>query len=122
MHFERCQRLVSIFQRYESTLTLRMLRFLHELERLQRIRRGENLPVPDVVDITVHAAASNPPDAVEAQTVEATAPPGLENSNSTSALMPTLKRNRFLRQWNRRKPSSARRNERGILNEPKTSL
>ena len=40
MGFERSQRLVSIFQRYESTFALRMLRFMHELERLQRIRFG----------------------------------------------------------------------------------
>jgi hypothetical protein len=52
---EIAQPLVSVFQRYESTFLMRILRFLHELERLQRMRSGERLPAPAVVDVSVHA-------------------------------------------------------------------
>jgi hypothetical protein len=62
---ESAQRLVSVFQRYESTFVSRMLRLLHELERLQRMRNGERLPAPAVVDVSVHASASRLPGALE---------------------------------------------------------
>ena len=63
--FESGQRLVSVFQRYESTFVIRMLRLLHELERLQRMRSGERLPAPAVVDVSIHASASGLPEALE---------------------------------------------------------
>jgi hypothetical protein len=47
------QQLVTL-QRYESTFINRFFRTLHELERLQRMRQGERLPAPAVVDIGVH--------------------------------------------------------------------
>jgi hypothetical protein len=53
--FESAQRLVSAFQRYETAITHRLFRSLHELERLQRMRRGENLPAPATVDVNIHA-------------------------------------------------------------------
>lgn len=59
------QRLVNVFQRYETTFLNRMLRLLHELERLQRMRSGERLPAPAVLDVSVHASASGLPGAVE---------------------------------------------------------
>ena len=46
MHCEGVQLLVSTFLRYESAIVLRLFRTLHELERLQRMRRGEQLPAP----------------------------------------------------------------------------
>jgi hypothetical protein len=49
------QPLVSVFQRYESTFAYRLFRTLHELERLQRMRQGDTVPVPATVDINVHA-------------------------------------------------------------------
>jgi hypothetical protein len=52
--------LVSIFQRYESAGALRLFRTLHELERLQRMRRGEHLPAPAAVDFAVHAEPHGP--------------------------------------------------------------
>ena len=48
------QRLVNIFQRYETNTANRLFRTLHELERLQRMRRGEVLPAPSTVDVNVH--------------------------------------------------------------------
>ena len=53
--FERAQRLVSVFQRYESTIAFRLFRTLNELERLQRMRRGEKVQAPVTVDVGVHA-------------------------------------------------------------------
>jgi hypothetical protein len=49
--FETAQRLVSIFQRYETAIAIRLFRTLHELERLQRIRANESLPAPAMVDV-----------------------------------------------------------------------
>jgi hypothetical protein len=50
---EAAQKLVT-FQRYESTSANRFFRILHELERWQRMRSGERVPAPAVVDISVH--------------------------------------------------------------------
>lgn len=44
--------LANIFQRYEVTVENRFYKTLHELERIQRIRKGEKLPPPVSVDIT----------------------------------------------------------------------
>ena len=52
---ESGQRLVSIFQRYETNIANRLFRTLHELERVQRMRQGERLPAPVAVDVSVHA-------------------------------------------------------------------
>jgi hypothetical protein len=65
INFETGQRLVSIFQRYESNFINRIIRYLHELERLQRMRRGEKLPAPTAVDVSVHVSDSNLPEALE---------------------------------------------------------
>ena len=54
MNFESVQPLVSVFQRYESTIAHRLFRILHELERLQRIRCGERVPAPTTLDVSVH--------------------------------------------------------------------
>jgi len=48
------QQLITL-QRYESTLINRFFRTLHELERLQRMRQGERLPAPAVVDVNVYS-------------------------------------------------------------------
>jgi hypothetical protein len=59
--FEGGQRRVNVYQRYETTFLNRILRLLHELERLQRMRSGEQLPAPGIVDVSVHAPTSVSP-------------------------------------------------------------
>jgi hypothetical protein len=54
MKLQSVQPLVSVFQRYESTIAHRLFRILHELERLQRIRSGERVPAPAALDVSVH--------------------------------------------------------------------
>jgi len=39
--------------RYETALERRFLRLLHELQRLQAVRAGQNVPPPVVVDVDV---------------------------------------------------------------------
>jgi hypothetical protein len=55
MPFEGVQRLVT-FQRY--AIALRLSRTLHEIERVQRMRNGEQIPAPGAVDVTVHVDPS----------------------------------------------------------------
>ena len=64
---ESGQRLVSIFQRYETNIANRLFRTLHELERVQRMRQGERLPAPVAVDVSVHAETGGA-DAVSRET------------------------------------------------------
>jgi hypothetical protein len=52
--FESVQNLIKS-QRYGTSISNRLFRILHELERLQRMREGESLPAPAVVDVSVHA-------------------------------------------------------------------
>lgn len=52
---EPAQKLVGTFQRYESAISTRMVRAMHELERLQRMRKGEALPAPAAIDVNVFA-------------------------------------------------------------------
>ena len=54
MKLESVQPLVSVFRRYEGTILQRLLRILHELERVQRMRQGEQLPAPAALDVSVH--------------------------------------------------------------------
>jgi|SRR5450755_1417055 len=63
--FESSQRLVNVFQRYETTFLNRIFRLLHELERLQRMRSGELLPAPGIMDVSLHAAESTLPEPLE---------------------------------------------------------
>jgi hypothetical protein len=46
--------LIGKFQRYETAIENKLYRALHELERLQRGRKGEKLPVPATVDVGLH--------------------------------------------------------------------
>ncbi len=77
------QRLFGVFQRYETAFVNRILRLLHELERLQRMRGGEKMPAPAVVDVSVHASASSLPDCLEKFADNKTT-----NSATTSAAQP----------------------------------
>jgi hypothetical protein len=53
MPYEGVQRLVNTFQRYETAIALRLSRTLHELERVQRMRKGDHVPAPAAVDVTI---------------------------------------------------------------------
>lgn len=46
------------FMRYDANAENRIFRALHELERLRRSRRGDAVPPPSAVDVTVHAPES----------------------------------------------------------------
>ncbi len=44
--------LLNIYTRYDITIENRLYRAMHELERLQRIRLGENISAPITMDIS----------------------------------------------------------------------
>jgi hypothetical protein len=46
--------LATLFGRYDTALTNQCIRLLHEIERLQRMRKGEGVPPPIVGDLAVH--------------------------------------------------------------------
>lgn len=46
------QHLSSVYLRYQTTIENRLYRALHELERLQRRRMGEDVPSPVSMDVT----------------------------------------------------------------------
>lgn len=46
------EKLSNIYARYETTIENRLFRALHELERVQRLRKGERLQQPVAVDIS----------------------------------------------------------------------
>ena len=54
------QSLVFLYQRYITGIDQQLYRALHEFERLQRMRQGEQVPAPAAVDVSIHA---NPRDA-----------------------------------------------------------
>ena len=47
--------LVSGFQRYETAIENKLYRAIHELERRQRIRKGEFVPAPQSLDVSIHS-------------------------------------------------------------------
>jgi hypothetical protein len=70
MPHQAVQLLVSTFQRYESAIAIKLFRSLHELERAQRMRRGEQVPAPASVDVTVQVDSSKSDEAPENVTLE----------------------------------------------------
>lgn len=54
MKLEDIHPLVKLYQRYEATSLQRFFRILHELERMIRMRHGEQLPAPAALDVSVH--------------------------------------------------------------------
>lgn len=48
-------KLVSGFQRYETANENKLYRAINEFERLQRRRRGEYVPAPQALDVSVHS-------------------------------------------------------------------
>ena len=47
--------LASGFQRYETAIENKFYRAINQLERLQRTRRGEFVPAPQTVDVSLHS-------------------------------------------------------------------
>ena len=47
--------LASGFQRYETALENKLYRAINQLERLQRMRRGEFVPPPETMDVSIQA-------------------------------------------------------------------
>jgi hypothetical protein len=48
--------LVSGFQRYETAIENKLYRaIIHELERRQRMRKGEFVPAPQSLDVSIHS-------------------------------------------------------------------
>jgi hypothetical protein len=70
MHYEGVELLVKTFQRYQSAIALNLFRTLHELERVQRMRKGEHLPAPAAVDVTIHVDPSKVEDPSERVTLD----------------------------------------------------
>jgi hypothetical protein len=85
MSSESAQRLVNVFQRYESIFLSRILRLFHELERLQRMRSGEKLPAPTAVDVSVHASVSPFPEVSAESRIAEEVPVASEQSKSLSS-------------------------------------
>lgn len=50
-------RLASGFQRYETSLENKLYRAINQLERLQRSRKGEFVPAPESIDVSLHPGA-----------------------------------------------------------------
>lgn len=50
---EDVEELCNLYLRYEKTLENRFYRALHELERVQRTRKGENVPPPLALDVGI---------------------------------------------------------------------
>ena len=46
--------LANTFARYETAIENRLFRALNQLERMQRIRRGEAIPAPVSADVAIH--------------------------------------------------------------------
>ncbi|GEM_PF-2099758 len=84
LSFDGAQRLVTIYQRYETNISLRLSRHFNELERLQRMRKGEKLPAPRVLDLRVHASESSLPEPVETPLIASEPVPIEEQSKCLS--------------------------------------
>ena len=57
MSADAAQLLCDVFQRYETGFENKLYRAMHQLERLQRIRRGEAIPAPAALDVGVTVAS-----------------------------------------------------------------
>lgn len=66
-HFEGS---ATTLARYDTSLTNQMIRLLHEIERLQRLRLGEHVPPPVAADVAVHL----PPGTTDSVALKPAAP------------------------------------------------
>ncbi|MDQ3098303.1 MAG: hypothetical protein M3Q44_00995 [bacterium] len=55
---EHIVKVTNIYSRYETTIQSKMYKALHELERLQRMRKGDNVTAPVAVDVEVEKMGS----------------------------------------------------------------
>ena len=53
------QPMANIFQRYESVVSNRFFRTLHELERRQWMRLGHSVPPPTILDLSVEVPSKD---------------------------------------------------------------
>jgi hypothetical protein len=58
--------MVGVIDLYDRRLTNQFLKLLHEIERLQRLRAGEDVPPPIVAEVNVHSDAGNALEAARA--------------------------------------------------------
>ena len=73
------ERSVGLFARYDAMLTNQFTRLLHEIERLQRMRSGQDVQPPLTADLTVHGVGG-PDEEREAHATEGT----LQNEPTSS--------------------------------------
>ncbi len=84
------ERMVKLIDLYDARLTNQFLKLLHEIERLQRRRAGEDVPPPVVADLTVQtdaAAVCSAPGEASQEAPDA-APDGATTNAQTSAPVP----------------------------------
>jgi hypothetical protein len=62
--------LVRTYQRYEHNYSAQLIKNLHELERLQRMRRGDTVPAPVAVDVIAHIGATKKNEDAAPPTIE----------------------------------------------------
>jgi hypothetical protein len=62
-----------------SAIALNLFRTLHELERVQRMRKGEQLPAPAAVDVTIHVDPTKADEPSEKVILEASLSPQPDN-------------------------------------------
>lgn len=55
---ENITKITNIYSRYETTVQGKMYKALHELERLQRMRKGDTVAAPVAVDVEVEKMGS----------------------------------------------------------------
>jgi hypothetical protein len=53
---------MSVLSRYEVTLERSMYKALHELQRLQALREGQVIPLPEAVDIEISVSGPDEPN------------------------------------------------------------
>ena len=56
------QNRLQLFSRYEMTIEKSLYRALHELQRLQAVRAGQAVPLPQVTDLEVSVTVRDEPD------------------------------------------------------------
>ena len=71
MRLENIFPLVKLFQRYEATIQSGFFRHVHELERMIRMRHGEQLPAPAALDVNVHQETGMEPGIIPSPQEEA---------------------------------------------------
>ena len=58
INVESIDKLQNIYGRYETTIENRLYKAMHELERIQRMRKGEKISAPVAVDVEVNEMGS----------------------------------------------------------------